>query len=86
MTGPAEFDKSRRCILGTIHRTDEPFGVAFEPAREPSEDEGCSGSSIGDEAIRAVEDLSRRIDVLARRLNLQSHLDDGDPDSGPRAA
>lgn len=40
-------------------------------------------SSSSERALRAIDDVSRRIDVLARELKCLGYFDDGD---GPRAA
>jgi hypothetical protein len=76
-----------------LHRPDQddsmmfPVDEARRKALLPHERKALANSGLptsAEELLEALETMSRRIDDLARELNVLGHFDDGD--DGPRAA
>jgi hypothetical protein len=76
-----------------LHRPDqdEPMMFPVDEARRkallPHERKALANSGLptsAEDLLEALETMSRRIDDLARELNVLGHFDDGD--DGPRAA
>lgn len=65
------------------HETERPLRFPVELAREKSPRSGQQLTA--EDALKAIDNVSRRIDDLARELNCLGWFDDDDDDR-PRAA